>query len=91
MKITNYIDSAFAIINNTLIPMAFTLCLLYFFWGIFKYIKEGATSDKAAEEGRRIMGWGIVGIFVVFSVWGIISFIQTELDIDPITNVQFQQ
>ena len=62
--ITDLIDSAFAIVNNTLIPLAFSLCLLYFFWGMVKYIRTGAESESAAKEGKRIMVWGIVGLFV---------------------------
>ncbi len=79
MKLGDLIDSAFKIVNNGLIPLAFSLCLLYFFWGVAKYIREGAGSDKAAEEGRRIMVWGVVGMFVAFSVWGIVTFIRKEL------------
>jgi hypothetical protein len=87
MGITSIIDAAFGIVTNTLIPLAFALCLFYFFWGVAKYIREGATSDKAAEEGKRIMIWGVVGLFVAFSIWGIISFIKSELNIPGIENI----
>jgi len=33
------------------------------------------------------MTWGVIGIFVAFSVWGIIAFIQSELSIPPIERV----
>lgn len=82
--ITGLIDAAFGIITNTLIPLAFALCLFYFFWGVVKYMKTGAGSDKAAEEGRHIMIWGVVGLFVAFSVWGIITFMQSELGIPDV-------
>ncbi len=84
MKLGDLIDSAFGIVNSILIPLAFSLCLLYFFWGVAKYIKEGASSDKAAEEGRRIMVSGIIGLFVAFSVWGIVAFIRSELGLSNI-------
>jgi hypothetical protein len=85
--VIDIIKAASGLINTTLIPLAFSLCLLYFFWGMVKYIRTGANEDKAAEEGKRIMIWGVIGIFVAFSVWGIISFIQTELSIPAIKNV----
>jgi hypothetical protein len=86
--VTNIIDAAFQLVSNVLIPLAFALCLLYFFWGVVKYIRTGAGgSEKAAEEGKKVMIWGIAGLFVAFSIWGIISFIQTELKIPPIQNV----
>jgi hypothetical protein len=85
--IIGIIDAASGIITKVLIPLAFALCLLYFFWGVAKYIRMGAGSDKAAEEGKRVMIWGIVGLFVAFSIWGIITFIQDELGIPPIEKV----
>lgn len=85
--ILDLMDSAYSIVYSLLIPMAFSLCLLYFFWGMVKYIKDGASSDKAAEEGKRIMLWGIVGLFVAVSVWGIVSLIKNELGIPDIENV----
>ncbi len=72
------IDAAYAIVASTLIPLAFGLCVVYFFWGVAKYIKSSAGSEKAAEEGKRIMGWGLVGLFVAFSIWGIITLIRNE-------------
>jgi hypothetical protein len=81
------INAAYGIITGTLIPLAFALCLLYFFWGVAKYIRTGAGGEKAAEEGKRVMIWGIVGLFVAFSIWGIIKFIQNELSIPPIQTV----
>jgi len=89
--IKGIIGAASNIITSTLIPLAFALCLLYFFWGVAKYIREGASSDKAAEEGRRIMTWGIVGLFVAFSIWGIIKFIQGEFQINPIQKATIQK
>lgn len=80
------IDSAFNIVRNILTPLAFSLCLLYFFWGVAKYIKTGATSDKAAQEGKKIMFWGIIGLFVASCVWAIVTFIQNELGIPPIVS-----
>src|SRR3989344_4636324 len=82
------INLAFDLITSILIPLAFALCLFYFFWGVAKYIRTGAGSDKAAEEGKKVMIWGVVGLFVAFSIWGIITFIRSELDIPDIKNVE---
>jgi len=81
------IDAASGIVKNILIPLAFALCLLYFFWGVVKYIREGAGSEEAAKEGKRIMVWGVIGLFVAFSIWGIISFMQSELGIPSVENI----
>lgn len=87
MTIIDIINSAMGIINNILIPLAFALCLFYFFWGVAKYIRSGAGGEKAAEEGKQVMVWGIVGLFIATSIWGIITFIRTELGVPDIQNV----
>ncbi len=88
--VISLIDSGFSIITSILIPLAYALCLLYFFWGVAKYIKGGASSDKAVEEGKKVMIWGIVGLFVATSVWGIVEFIRNELGIKEIINASVQ-
>ncbi len=66
-------------IVDILIPLAFMLAMALFFFGIAKYIwSEG----QGKAEGKQIMIWGVVALFVMSSVWGIVYFIQKELGID---------
>ena len=87
MKLQDLIAASTDVISKVLIPMAFGLCLLFFFWGLAKYIGISAGSEEAVKEGKRVMVWGVVALFVVTSIWGIITFIRTELDITNIQNV----
>jgi len=64
------------IVTDMLVPLAFILALLFFFWGIAKYIRS-AGSEK--DEGKKVMVWGIVALFVMASVWGLVAFLQGEL------------
>lgn len=66
-------------------PMVFALAVLFFFWGIAKFILKAGDS-KAKEEGRNIMIWGVIALFVLVSFWGIIGFIQKQLGIDGANN-----
>ncbi len=59
---------------NMLIPVLIALALVVFFWGLVKYIRSG----KAAG-GKDIMIAGLVGLFIMVSVWGIIRIAQTTL------------
>lgn len=56
-----------------LIPIALALALLFFFWGLAKFIWNSG-DEKALEAGRRIMLWGTVTLFVLVSIWGIMTF-----------------
>lgn len=65
-------------IVDLLIPLVVALALLYFFWGLAKFIRSAGNED-ARDEGKQIMLWGIVALFVIVSVWGIVQFLQREL------------
>ncbi len=87
----DFVDRSYYIVNSVLIPLAFSLCLLYFFWGVTKYIANSAnSSQKAGEEAKRVMVWGLVGLFVAVSVWGIVRLIRTELNIPNIIDARRQ-
>ena len=63
---------------NVIIPLLASLALLAFFWGLVKYIY--ATSDtKGHEDGKELIIWGLVAMFVLFSVWGIINLFKQGL------------
>ncbi|MBX4210524.1 pilin [Candidatus Parcubacteria bacterium] len=72
-------------IVNTLIPVAFAVALLFFFWGLARYILS-AGDPEAKETGKNIMIWGIIALFVMASVWGIVRFIGTAIGINPDAN-----
>jgi hypothetical protein len=87
MNLSGLISAVSNIVTGVLLPLAFTLCLFYFFWGVVKYLRTSASSADAAKEAKGVMIWGIVGLFVAFSVWGIIALIQSELGIPGINNI----
>jgi hypothetical protein len=59
---------------NPVISIIVGLGVVYFFWGMGQFILR-AGEDKAREEGRQKMIWGIVAIFVMVSISGIIAFL----------------
>ena len=73
---TAFAEQADELITTYLIPIAFSLALLFFFWGVALYIRS-AGSEK--EEGRNIMVWGVVALFVMSSIWGLVNFIRGEV------------
>ena len=66
------------IVVRILVPLSFTLAVLFFFWGVAKYIWSSG-GDK--DEGKKIMYWGVIALFVMSSVWGLVAFMQRELTI----------
>lgn len=68
-----------------LITVAFGAALLAFVWGIAKFINAQSKGDqKGIDNGKELMKWGVIALFVLVSVWGIVAFIQRELNL-PVT------
>ncbi len=68
-----------------LIPILITVALIVFFFGLIKYIRS---SGKGHAEGKNIMIAGLVSLFVMVSVWGIISLAQSALGVPANAPVQ---
>ncbi|MDO8471266.1 MAG: hypothetical protein Q7S49_01515 [bacterium] len=66
---------------NPLIAILVGVALLAFFWGLAKFIFHVGGDEKAVDDGKRIMKWGLVALFVMVSVWGIVIFIQKALNL----------
>jgi hypothetical protein len=47
-----------------------------FVWGMVVFIINSG-NEQARAEGKKKMVWGIVGLFVAVSVWGLVSLMQT--------------
>ena len=59
-------------IVNRVIPIMFAIALLGFFYGIVMYI-FGAEDNK--DKAKKTMIWGVIALFVMGSVWGLVRFI----------------
>ena len=63
------------------LPIVVALGLIGFFWGLVKYIF--AQGDETAKtDAKRIMLWGVVALFVMVSVWGLVRFVGNAFGIN---------
>lgn len=67
------------VINGAL-PIIVTLALLFFFYGLARFILASG-DEEARKNGKHIMIWGIVALFVMVSVWGLVAFLGQALGI----------
>lgn len=61
-------------ILNTLVPLLITLALVYFIYGVGKFVTAKEAQEK--ETARDIMIYGAIGLFVIVSIWGIVGLLQ---------------
>jgi len=73
---------------NALVPIIISIALVVFFWGLVQYlVKIGGGSSQDRGDAIQLMIWGVVAIFVMVSIWGIIRLLQSTFKVnsqDPI-------
>ncbi|OHA59893.1 MAG: hypothetical protein A2589_02530 [Candidatus Vogelbacteria bacterium RIFOXYD1_FULL_46_19] len=83
----NDFDDAISTITgwlNDLIPLLIGIAVIVFLWGVVKYVIAGSDSTKR-KEGGALMAYGILAIFVMISVWGLVNILVDTLDLN--TNI----
>lgn len=60
---------------NSLVYLLITVAILAFFWGLIKYLMGDSAEDK--KKGLDTMLMGVLSIFVMVSIWGIIRLLQS--------------
>jgi uncharacterized membrane-anchored protein len=63
-------------IVNTIIPILLAAAVAYFFWGVIQYAFL-AKDDASKKTARGIMVYGIIGLFVMVAVWGLVNMLKT--------------
>ncbi|GIW68110.1 MAG: hypothetical protein KatS3mg099_058 [Candidatus Parcubacteria bacterium] len=54
-------------------PVLFAVVLLVFLWGVVRFL--WATSVEGKAEGKAFLFWGVIAMFVVASVWGLVGLL----------------
>jgi len=61
-------------ILNPIIQLLFAVALIIFLWGIFEFVRDG-DSDSGREKGKKHIVWGIIGLTIMASAFGILNVI----------------
>lgn len=73
-NVTSLARSINSFINRGIIPLFVALALMYTMYAIVDFILMGSDSQKKAEKKQKIF-WGIIGLFVIVSIWGLVAVI----------------
>lgn len=68
-------------ILNSVVALIVALAVVTFIWGVLKYITAGESEEKI-REGRNYIIFGIIGIFVMVSVWGLVALLVNTFELD---------
>lgn len=84
--ITLLAEQAVGVIN-TLLFVVLSIAVLVFSWGIIKYITAAGDAAKV-KEARSFIVWGLIGIFILVAVLGLVNFLVTGLGFEETGSVK---
>lgn len=71
------------VINTVVVPFIGVLIFLVFVWGVINYFFLHSDDETKRTEGRQFILWGLIGMVVYFSVWGLVNIMLSTLGIAP--------
>lgn len=56
-----------------LVPIIVSLTVIVFLWGIFQLVQSN--NEDARKDAIRVITFGVVALFVMVSVWGLVAIL----------------
>ena len=70
------------LIENVAVPVIFSLAFIVFIWGVFNYFIAGGHDEEKRDKGKQLMLYGILGFFIMVSVWGLVNILVGSVDLE---------
>jgi len=67
------------VVINPIIALLFALALVYFLYSVAQYFLH-PDSEEVRKSSKSQMLWGVIGMFIMVSVFGIMNLILNTLD-----------
>lgn len=69
------------LIGGAIAGLFMTMATVAFLWTVVKFImaRSSGKDGKAMNDAKEQLGWSIIALFVMFSIWGIITFLQSNI------------
>ena len=73
-----FIGDITKLIGETIANLLLTVAVAFFLLAVVVFIKNRSTGAEGQgyKDAKERLGWSIVALFVMFSIWGIITFFQ---------------
>ncbi len=84
MTIVPFLNKINEVILNPALVLLFSIALLVFLYGGLQFILK-ASDEKGRDEAKKAMVWGLVGMFIMVTAFGIIRVILNSVGVS--TNI----
>ena len=71
--VDSLVNAIIAGLLSPAIKFLFVLATVIFLYGIIMYVVGSRGNDTQLAKGKKVMTWGIIGMFIMASAWGIVK------------------
>jgi heme/copper-type cytochrome/quinol oxidase subunit 4 len=69
-------------LGNTFIQILIAFAVIWIIFNIVRFLIVGADSEDKRKAARQAILWGIVGLFVILSIWGLVRILTNTFRTD---------
>ncbi len=73
-KIYDIFDYVTCLLARSVMPLLILFASAVFAWGVTQYILN-AENEAKREKGKQFMIWGLISLFVIVSIWGLVHML----------------
>ena len=77
------VNNLVSILSVSLVPLLYALAFLYFVAGVARFVFIGGQESR--EKGKNMMIYGLIGLVVIFGIWGIVNILLQTLQLGTTT------
>ncbi|MBU0749938.1 pilin [Patescibacteria group bacterium] len=66
-------------VDTAVLPLMYALAFLFFMIGMVRFFFS--SSEEAREQGKQHAFWGVIGLVVLFGVWGFVRLLLSTLGV----------
>jgi len=70
-------------IGNTVIYLLVALAVIYIIWNTVQYFIKGSDEEGARKKTGMQILWGIVGLAIILSIWGLVGILTNTFRTTP--------
>lgn len=74
-------DYVTCVLSGNVIPLLITIAVIAFIWGIIQMFID-PTNEEAKKKGKMYAVWGIIGLFVIISIWGLVKIFANTFGVE---------
>jgi predicted PurR-regulated permease PerM len=71
-------------LGNLFTYLLIAAAVIFIIWHVVIYLVKGGSDEEARKKAGSSILWGIVGLFVILSIWGLVNILKNTLNTTPV-------